>query len=219
MRSYFQTEIALLNQELEDMAQQIETAIDKCIIAFENQDREQAKEIIKGDRKINDLEKAIEARCLSLILNQQPVVAKDLRMVSTALKIVTDMERIGDHAADIAEIVLRMENKESCKNIPDIKEMANAAKIMVKDAMQAFIHCDVKAAKQIIERDDIVDNFFNKVKEEIVLELKKETKYIDDCVDILMTAKYLERIGDHAVNICEWTEFHETGTLNEVKLV
>lgn len=201
------------------MGGMVEAAIERCFRAMERMDTAEAEDIIKGDRRVNDLEKSIETRCLSLILKQQPVVAGDLRIVSTALKVVTDMERIGDHAADIAELVLRMDSAQLYREITAVPRMADAARAMVHDAVQAFIACDVEAARGIMERDDEVDELFNRVKEEVVRHLKNDSKNVDACIDLMMVAKYLERIGDHAVNICEWTEFHETGELNHIRLV
>lgn len=217
-RITFDYEIETLNKDLEKMGALIEIAIDKSVQAFQNQDHELAMEIIQGDRTINDVEKAIEARCLSLILKQQPV-AKDLRVVSTALKVVTDMERIGDQAADIAELVLRLKGEPIFNVVDHIPEMANVAKSMVHDSVAAFISLDIKASRETILRDDEVDRLFNNVKEEIIHLLKTEPEHADDFIDILMIAKYLERIGDHAVNICEWTEFHETGSLKNVRIL
>lgn len=218
-RAGFQHEIAALNEELATMGAMTEEAIERCFRAMEQEDKDGAQEIIRGDRRINDMEKAIEAHCLSLMLKQQPVVAGDLRIVSAALKVVTDMERIGDHAADIAELVLRMDSSRIYEEIKAIPQMAEAAKSMVHDAVHAFIDCDVETAKKIMKKDDEVDELFNRVKEEIVKQLKSDTGHVDGCIDAMMTAKYLERIGDHAVNICEWTEFHETGELNHIRLV
>lgn len=218
-RVVFQQEIDVLNKELETMGMMIETAIERCFQAIEAEDKEAAREIIKNDIQINDMERTIESHCLSLILKQQPVVAGDLRVVSTALKVVTDMERIGDHAADIAELALRMKDAGFYKEISYMPQMAEAAKQMVHDAVCAFIDCDIEKAKSNIAADDIVDDLFNQVKHEVVKHLKNDTGHVDDCVDIMMIAKYLERIGDHAVNICEWTEFHETGEVNHIRLV
>ena len=217
-RISFEHELKLLNKDLEDMGYMIETAIDKVMKAFENYDEALAEEIIKGDRTINDIEKAIESRCLSLILRQQPV-AKDLRIVTTALKVVTDMERIGDHAADISELILRSKAVHTYDFIKPIPEMANVAKKMVHDAVASFINTDTDAARETMKMDDIVDELFNQVKSDVISYLKKSTEDADDCIDILMIAKYMERIGDHAVNICEWTEFHATGTVRNVRLM
>lgn len=226
-RLNFDHELNELNEQLVAMAKKVDEAIGNVIDAFLNGDADSAKAIIAGDRTVNDMEKAIETRSLSLILRQQPV-ARDLRIVSTALKVVTDMERIGDHAADIAEMVLRIFKTDAAygnageqrgNTIEHIPLMADAARSMVHDAVEAFIAMDVKSAEEIICRDDVVDELFNKVKEDIIHLLKTDSAAADNCVDYLMIAKYLERIGDHAVNICEWTQFHETGAIHNVRLL
>lgn len=217
-RLSFDAELKLLKEDLHEMARLIEVAIEKIMIAFEKQDEALAREIIEGDRIINDIEKAIEARCLSLIIKQQPV-ARDLRIVTTALKVVTDMERIGDHAADIAELILREKREHIYDLVKHIPEMGNASKEMVRDAVTAFTTMNVEMAREIMKRDDIVDELFDQVKLEVASILKSSSEQVDQCVDILMIAKYFERIGDHVVNICEWTEFHETGTVNNIRLL
>jgi len=217
-RLSFDAELKLLKEDLYEMARLIEVAIENIMIAFENQDEKLAREIIQGDRIVNDIEKAIEARCLSLIVKQQPV-ASDLRIVTTALKVVTDMERIGDHAADIAELILREKREHIFDLVKHIPDMGNATKKMVHDAVVAFTTMNVEMAKEIMKSDDIVDELFDKVKLEVANILKTSSDQVDQCVDILMIAKYFERIGDHAVNICEWTEFNETGTLNNIRLM
>jgi phosphate transport system protein len=200
------------------MGQLIEAAIEKTLQAFETQDEALAKEIITGDRNINDIEKTIESRCLSLILKQQPV-ARDLRIVTTALKIVTDMERIGDHAADIAELILREKREPIYNLVKHIPEMGKVAKCMVHDSVQAFTALNIDAARETMKKDDVVDELFDQVKEEVANLLRESSEHVDQCVDILMVAKYFERIGDHAVNICEWTEFHETGSVNNIRIL
>lgn len=218
VRLGFDYELQLLKDNLAEMGHLIEDAIDKCMHAFKTQNESLAKEIIAGDRNINDIEKTIEARCLSLILKQQPV-ARDLRIVTTALKVVTDMERIGDQAADIAELILREKREEIYNLTEHIPEMAKATKLMVRDAVDAFIHSDTDMAQEIKLRDDVVDDLFDKVKDEVVEILRKSSEQVDQCVDILMIAKYFERIGDHAVNICEWTEFNVTGSVNNIRIL
>ncbi len=217
-RLSFEHELQLLKDNLREMGQMIETAIEKTLVAFEKQDENIAREIIQGDRNINDIEKTIESRCLSLILKQQPV-AKDLRIVTTALKVVTDMERIGDHAADIAELILREKRDHIYTLVKPIPEMGRVAKQMVHDAVHAFTAINVEEAKLIMKQDDVVDELFDQVKREVANLLRTTTEHVDQCVDILMIAKYFERIGDHAVNICEWTEFHETGSMNNVRIL
>ena len=217
-RISFEAELELLKKDLFEMARLIEKAIENIMIAFETQDEELAKEIIQGDRIVNDIEKAIEARCLSLIVKQQPV-AGDLRMVTTALKVVTDMERIGDHAADIAELIIREKREHIYDLVKYIPDMGQATKAMVLDAVEAFTGKNLDMAREIIKRDDIVDDLFDKVKLEVANILRETTEHVDQCVDILMIAKYFERIGDHAVNICEWTEFRETGSVNNIRIL
>jgi len=217
-RLSFERELDVLRDNLTEMGQLIEAAIEKTLEAFETQNEVLSNEIIEGDRNINDMEKTIEARCLSLILKQQPV-ARDLRVVTTALKVVTDMERIGDHAADIAELIIREKRVPIYNLVKNIPEMGKVAKSMVHDAVHAFTTIDVEAARATMDRDDIVDDLFDKVKEEVAFLLRASNEHVDQCVDILMIAKYFERIGDHAVNICEWTEFHETGSVNNIRIL
>lgn len=217
-RLTFEHELMLLRENLTEMGHLIENAIDNTLKAFENEDEELAKEIIQGDRNINDIEKTIESRCLSLILKQQPV-ARDLRVVTTALKVVTDMERIGDHAADIAELIIREKREPIYNLVKYIPEMGRVSKEMVHDAVVAFTTLDIEMARRIIKKDDVVDDLFDKVKEEVANILRTSNEHVDQCVDILMIAKYFERIGDHAVNLCEWTEFNETGSVNNIRIL
>lgn len=217
-RVNYEHELNLLNDDIKEMGRMVETSIEQCFIAFEDQDFEKAEDIIKGDRTINDLERSIEARCLSIILRQQPV-AGDLRVVSSALKVVTDLERIGDHASDIAELILRIKGEHVYHVVRHIPAMATAAREMVRSSIEAFITQDLETAKQVEKQDDVVDELFGKVKDDVVDLLKQSTEHIDQCIDLLMVAKYLERIGDHAVNVCEWTEFSKTGALKNVRIL
>jgi phosphate transport system protein len=217
-RLSFEHELQLLRENLREMGHLIEEAIEKTLNAFETQNEVLANEIIQGDRNVNDIEKTIESRCLSLILKQQPV-ARDLRIVTAALKVVTDMERIGDHAADIAELILREKREPIYNLVKHIPEMAKVSKEMVHDAVNAFTSLDIEEAKKIENKDDVVDELFDRVKEEVANLLRTSSEHVDQCVDILMIAKYFERIGDHAVNICEWAEFHETGSVNNIRIL
>ncbi len=221
-RILFDQELAELNHELLLMSQMVQSAIEKSFTALHNHDEALAEEVIKGDRAVDDMERKIESRCLSLMLRQQPV-ARDLRHISTALKVVTDLERMGDHAADIAELTIRLGegvNDESIRKASrHLPEMVEHVKTMVDDAIRAFTERDVETAKQFELRDDVIDAFFDKVKEEVVEFLKTGGEKSDLGVDLLMIAKYLERIGDHAVNVCEWTEFSDTGAVHEVTLL
>lgn len=217
-RINYDHELTLLNDDIKRMGHMVEASIEQCFIAFEDQNYEKAHEIIRGDRTINDLERSIEARCLSLILRQQPM-AGDLRIVSSALKVVTDLERIGDHASDIAELILRLKGEHVYHILRHIPGMAMAAREMVRNSIDAFIAQDIEAARTIEQQDDIVDELFDKVKRDVISLLRQSAEHADQCIDLLMIAKYLERIGDHAVNVCEWTEFSKTGALKNVRLL
>ncbi len=218
-RINYQKELEELNRSLEQMGDLVENNIEKSLAAFEKRNVELAQEIVRGDRAVDDMQRSVEAQCLSLMLHQQPVVARDLRLVSSALKIVTDLERIGDHAQDIAELVLRIGDADIAHDVGHIIEMASKAKKMMKDAITAYVKRDTKLALRVTESDDEVDNLFNVVKEEIAELLRGSKESVDNCVDLLMIAKYLERIADHAVNICEWTEFNETGNVKNIRLL
>ncbi|MCB7318975.1 phosphate signaling complex protein PhoU [Lacrimispora sp. 210928-DFI.3.58] len=217
-RITYEHELGELNRDLKEMAHMVEHAIEQTFVAFEDQDYTLAEDIIKGDRTVNDMERAIESRCLSLILRQQPV-AGDLRLVSTALKVVTDLERIGDHASDIAELILRIRAEHAYHIVKHLPTMAAAAGNMVHEAIEAFIGQDLTRAEEIIKKDDEVDTLFNQVKIDVIELLKTSPDQADQGIDLLMVAKYLERIGDHAVNVCEWTQFSKTGALKNVRIM
>lgn len=217
-RIMFAQELSELNQDLVKMSGMVEQAIADSFEALNKKDYSLAQLVIKGDRNVDEMERKIESRCLSLMLRQQPV-ARDLRYISTALKVVTDLERIGDHAADIAELTIRLSDSCTFEDIKHLPAMADIVKTMLRDAIQAFIERDTEAAEQIEQRDDIIDAYFDKVKDEVVKLLKSDSSQSDMAVNLLMLAKYLERIGDHAVNVCEWTEFSDTGVMKSVLLL
>lgn len=218
LRSKFEQDLNKLNVDVNKMCHLVITAIEDCVTAFKNQDKELAAEIILHDKIINDNERSIEARCLSLILKQQPV-ASDLRNVSTALKIVTDLERIGDQSADIAEILIELNGDCVYRMVEHIPNMASMAKKMVKEAIDAFNERDLEKASDVIKLDDEMDRYFSIVKQELSDIMKETTDKTDICINYLMIAKYFERIGDHAVNICEWVEFNQTGSVNDHRLL
>ena len=209
VRKSFDAQLSELSSSLIRMGSVSVQAIEDAIRAFKNRDPELAKQVIEGDRRVDDMEREIERHCLTLLLRQQPV-ARDLRTISTALKMITDIERIGDAAADIAEI-----SRHITGEIPEILElidqMATEARGMVVDAVDAFVRVDTQTAEAVIARDDLVDDAFNEVKNRMVQVLHRDSSMVDVAIDYLMIAKYLERLGDHAVNICEWTEFSKTG--------
>ncbi len=218
LRTRFERDLEKLKIDLNKMTHLVVTAIEDCVTAFKEQDKELAKEIISHDKIINDCERSIEARCLSLILKQQPI-ATDLRNVSTALKIVTDLERIGDQSADIAAIIIEMEGEAVFKMVEHIPNMASIAKKMVRGAVDAFNEQDTDLAKETKRLDDELDKNFHIVKSELSEIMKESPENTDLCINFLMIAKYLERIGDHASNICEWVEFNKTGKLNKQRLL
>lgn len=217
-RILFAQELEELNQELTEMGRMVEQAIEYTFEALNCNNGNLAKEIIKNDRLVDDMERKIESRCLSLMLRQQPV-AKDLRYISMALKVVTDLERIGDHAADIAELTLKLNKMEPCSALSHLPAMVESVKAMVRDAIRAFIAGDTEEAGRIERRDDKIDEFFEQVKDEVILLLKNDGQKSDSAVNLLMIAKYLERIGDHAVNVCEWTEFSDSGAVKNVSIL
>jgi phosphate transport system protein len=203
-----------LNNSLISMGAMCETAIASAVKALLENDLTLAKKVMESVKDINQAEKDIEAMCLKLILQQQPV-AKDLRQISSILKMITDMDRIGVQAGDIAEIVTFADLSES-KDRVHIADMAKATIKMVSESIDAFVKKDVELANQVIEYDDVVDELFTKVKDGIVNLISKDKKHGEQAVDIIMIAKYLERIGDHATNIAEWVVFSITGIHVEV---
>lgn len=217
-RVLFIQELAELNGQLGEMSQMVQTVIGNSFQALCRHDTELAREIMQGDRVIDKMERKIESHCLELMLKQQPV-ARDLRHISMALKVVTDLERMGDQAADIAELSLRLESAEVTGISRHLPAMVTQVQAMVSDAIQAFVSRDTETAEQFGARDDIIDAFFDKVKGEVIAFLKQEGEKSDAAVDLLMVAKYLERIADHAVNICEWTEFSDTGAVGDVTIL
>ena len=218
MRITFEQELENLNESLTEMGTKVEKIIERTFEAFGRSDREALQKIIGGDGDVDRMEKDIEAKCLSLMLRQQPV-AKDLRHISMALKVVTDLERIGDHAVDIAELAMRLDQKDAQSMIEYLPEMVENVKTMLRESINAFVKKDRELARSMEERDDVIDGLFNRVKQEAVKLLKEDGAESDKVVDLLMLAKYLERIGDHAVNVCEWTEFFDTGLVKNVRIL
>lgn len=210
MRNKFDRELELLNTDLIAMGALIENAIENAVQALMEKNGEMARAAIRFDAEVDDKEKDIERRCLKLLLQQQPV-ATDLRMISTALKMITDMERIGDQAADISEITLRLTEKEYIMHLDRIPEMAQATIKMVKESIDAFVNRDQILAESVEVYDDVVDNLFNTVKSDLIALIREDADNGEQAVDLLMIAKYFERIGDHAVNIAEWVVFSITG--------
>lgn len=216
-RKIYDQELTQLKDTLEDMGNMAEASLNNLFFAIENKNDDLARQIIRDDRKINNLERNIESQCLSLITRQQPI-ASDLRMISSILKVVTDVERIGDHASDIAEVMLRLNHRQLETYSQHLRPMIQASKEMVHEAVSAFLQRSKEQSAAVISSDDVVDSLFNKVKDDIANKLKTEAADADEAIDVLMIAKYLERIGDHAVNICEWEIFGETGSIQDMQI-
>jgi phosphate transport system protein len=210
MRNKFDRELDTLNLELIKMGSLIENAIEYSSKALINRDLSLVKKVNELEIEIDDMERNIESHCLKLLLQQQPV-AKDLRIISTALKMITDMERIGDNAEDIAEIAKYMVNQKFIKDIVHIPQMADATISMVKRSIDAFVNKDRNLAEEVRKSDDIVDNLFNIIKEELIEKIQEDKSKGEQAIDLIMIAKYFERIGDHAENIAEWVIFSITG--------
>ena len=209
MRNRFDTQLMELNNELIAMGALCENAIASSVKALLTEDLKLAASAICIDQEIDRKEREIESMCLKLLLQQQPV-ASDLRLISSVLKMITDIERIGDQASDIAEIVTYLPN--TCGHNKHIEEMAQATIKMVTDSLDAFVRRDLSLAWSVIEYDDVVDNLFTECKKDLIAEIAQNPDDGERVLDILMIAKYLERIGDHATNIAEWVEFSITGT-------
>ncbi|HAN44109.1 MAG TPA: phosphate transport system regulatory protein PhoU [Ruminococcaceae bacterium] len=209
-RATFDSELEALNNDLIKMGALVEEAITLSIDALLKYDHDLSKKVITSDNVIDDLEKVIETRCLRLLMRQQPV-ARDLRTISTALKMITDLERIGDQAADIADLSLRFENESQLSIAKHIPEMSRIAINMVRSAIDSYVKNDIELAKATMQMDDKVDELFGVVKRELIKTLGTTTDRADEAIDLMMVAKYLERIGDHAVNVCEWVIFYSTG--------
>lgn len=210
MRNKFDAQLQQLCDELIQMGALVESAIANAANAITTQNKSLAEKAISFDNEVDQKEKDIERLCLKLLLQQQPV-ASDLRLISAALKMITDMERIGDQAADIAEISMTLNDTAYIKKLDHIPEMARATIHMVNTSIDAFVRNDLELAKSVIEADDLVDNLFVTIKDDLVNLIREDVKNSEGAMDLLMVAKYFERIGDHATNIAEWVEFSITG--------
>lgn len=212
IRKQYDEALIELNQALAEMGQACADAVENAMEALASTDAEAAAQIIRDDNQINEMEHDIEHRCMVLLLRQQPV-AGDLRRISAAMKIITDLERIGDHAADIAEIMphLFTSRKAGDPAVSDAIRMGQKTHKMVVDALAAFQAEDMNAAQKVIAADDEVDYDFNAVKRTLAEEIAANPGQVDAALDLLMVIKYLERIADHAVNVAEWVQFTRTG--------
>ncbi|MGB4437875.1 MAG: phosphate signaling complex protein PhoU [Sedimentibacter sp.] len=210
MRNKFDNDLEKLNLELIKMGSLIENSIELSAKSLIDKDLTLVKKVNELEIEIDDMEKTIESHCLRLLLQQQPV-ASDLRIISTALKMITDMERIGDNAEDIAEIAKFLVKEKYIKDLVHIPQMAEATISMVTRSVDAFVNKDLALAEDVCAADDIVDNLFQIIKKELIEKIQENTENGEQAIDLIMVAKYFERIGDHAENIAEWVIFSITG--------
>ncbi|WP_353894226.1 phosphate signaling complex protein PhoU [Proteinivorax hydrogeniformans] len=214
-RHGFHKELKDLIEELLFMGNLVEESISKAVIALKNQNLELARQVIEGDEKIDNLELEIESTCLALIARQQPM-AKDLRKIATVLKIITDLERIADHAVDIAKICVKIDQKPLIKPLVDIPHMALLTQKMVNKALESFIKEDVKLAHEVCNDDDHIDEHHKQILRELLTYMMEDPKNIDQATQLMFVSSYLERIGDHSTNICEWLIYLVTGERKEL---
>jgi len=214
MRSRFDEQLYDLNRALIEMGAMCEEAIASAARALTAGDMALADRVIEQGPAIDQMERDIEGRCMKLLLHQQPV-ARDLRLISAALKMITDMERIGDQAEDIAEIVASMKGH-TMRGMELIEDMARETISMVTASVDAFVSKDAELARRVIGQDDAVDDYFSRAKHDIVILITERSADGEFALDLLMIAKYFERIGDHAANIAEWVIYSVTGTHGEV---
>ena len=210
MRNRFDEQLHTLNYELLEMGALIERAIRSATDALVKQDVEAALQAIAADKEVDQAEREIESLCLKLLLQQQPV-ARDLRLISSALKMITDMERIGDQASDIAELVIYLSKEPYIKELTHLPQMAENAIRMVTGALDAYVRKDVVLAQEVMGMDDAIDALFVTVKDELIALIRHDAAAGSQAIDLMMIAKYYERIGDHAQNIAEWVEYALTG--------
>ena len=210
MRNKFDMQLERLNSQLTHMGEMCEIAITRATKALEDGKVDEAKAVQEADEEIDQLEKDIERLCLKLLLQQQPV-ARDLRQISSALKMITDMERIGDQASDIAELSLQLGDVSDIDEISLIQKMANETMMMVVRGTEAYVTKDLDVAHNVIDNDDVVDDLFDQIKMALVKRIQDNHVKSFEAADLLMVAKYFERIGDHATNIAEWVIYSITG--------
>ena len=212
MRKTFDAELQELNYEMINMSAAAEDAIDVVTESLSSSDDAAAKAAIEMTRSMDQMERDIENRCLRLLLQQQPV-ARDLRTISAALKMVTDLQRIGDQCANIAEISLLLQQQKQDRTLLDIRTKSQKASVMVKRSNFAYVNRDDEAARAVIALDDEIDELFRTIKGELVELIVENREAADQAIDLIIIAKYLERIADHAVNIAQWAIFCVTGAL------
>lgn len=211
-REVFERDMNELQIQIEEMSRMVQATYKDLLDAISIKDEATIKAIIKNEKNFYDMKKRIEEQCLRVIIRQQPI-ATDLRIVSSILKIVTDIERVGDHAGDIGELILRIQMKPLAEYSVHLEGMITAALELYANAINAYVKDDKTSSHQVIKDDDIVDDLFNKVKTDIIAGLREESTNADEYIDMMMLAKYLEKIGDHAVNVAKWQIFKGEGEM------
>lgn len=212
IRHEFEKELTKMHNHLLKMGAMIEQSIDNTIKAMKTQDVELAREVIQRDDEIDHMEASMEAECIMIIARQQPL-AGDLRLITSVLKMITDLERIADHCADISEYVIKLANEPYKKPLIHIPMMAEQVKKMVKETIDSYVKKDSEKANKVIKDDDIVDKYFDDIVKEIQELMKTDSSFIMQRTHFIFIVKYLERMADHATNICEWIEYNITGRL------
>ncbi len=210
VRQNFDQDLETLRQDLVRMGEIVQVSIKDAVDALAKRDKDLARRVMEGDDVIDRMQVEIEDRCISLIARQQPV-ATDLRILGTGLKITTDLERIGDHAFDIAKIVLLIGDEPLIKPLVDIPRMAEISQQMLKDSLQAYLKLDIELAEQVCRADDMVDKLYHQVFRELLTYMLEDAKKIKQATQLIFVARYLERIADHSTNVAEWVIYLATG--------
>ncbi len=214
-QSRFEKQLNTLNQQMVQMGSMVEQSIEMAVSALVTKDSEKAHNVIEYAADVSNQERQIEGMCMKLLLCQQPV-ASDLRMISSALKMITDMERIAVQSAEISELTVRMEETPYIKKLEHVQQMAKETILMVVKSIDAFVDKDLELAQEVISMDDVVDDLFIKIKQELIGLINQDASNGEQATDLLMIGKYFERIGDHAVNIAQWVTFSITGEHGEI---
>lgn len=214
-QSRFEKQLNTLNQQMVQMGSMVEQSIEMAVSALVTKDSVKAHNVIEYAADVSNQERQIEGMCMKLLLCQQPV-ASDLRMISSALKMITDMERIAVQSAEISELTIRMEETPYIKKLEHVQQMAKETILMVVKSIDAFVDKDLELAQEVISMDDVVDDLFIKIKQELIGLINQDASNGEQATDLLMIGKYFERIGDHAVNIAQWVTFSITGEHGEI---
>ncbi|TCK98781.1 PhoU-like phosphate uptake regulator [Natranaerovirga hydrolytica] len=213
IRQEFLKELEVLHKNVIKMGSLIEQSIDETIEALIKQDVSLAQEVIKKDDVIDELEIEIERECIMLIAKQQPI-ASDLRKIASVMKIITDLERIADHCADISKYTIKLSNEKYIKPLIHIPEMAKQVKEMVRETIDAFISNNIHKANEIREKDDEIDRYFDIIVKELSERMESKPEVVPQCINFIFIVKYLERMADHSTNIAEWVQYIVTGDMD-----